>query len=94
MTEHAPIRLWEGPAPGSELWEHDEVEFTYDFGLGAAITGRRNVMVPTVTGYIPLESTDRAVIGCPGGALHFLSMEAEGRAVAAWFENMGWRRIC
>ena len=26
---------------------------------------------------------------CPGGALHFLSIEAEGRAVAAWLEQKG-----
>ena len=49
MTEHAPIDLWEGTAPGSELWDHEELDFAYDFGLGGSIVGTRNVLVPTIT---------------------------------------------
>ena len=75
----APIRLWEGAAPGSEDWTHDEQSMA---SAGGAVERVRNVVVPTMTAYLPDEPADRAVLVLPGGAMHFLSMVNEGSEVA------------
>jgi acetyl esterase/lipase len=87
--EHGvPIALWEGPAPGSESWTHEERLDSMSFLSG----GRpilRNVVHPTITPYLPDGATDRAVIVAPGGALHFLAIESEGSAVAELVRAVG-----
>lgn len=83
----APIRLWEGAAPGSEDWTHDEQSMSS--AGGGAVERVRNVVVPTMTTYLPDEPTDRAVLVLPGGAMHFLSMESEGRDVATFLCGRG-----
>jgi acetyl esterase/lipase len=50
----------------------------------------RNIVVPTLTPVLPAGPTDRAVIVAPGGALHFLSFENEGIAVAEFLRDAGY----
>lgn len=87
--EHGvPIALWEGAAPGSESWTHEEQVDSMSFLSG----GRpllRNVVHPRITPYLPDGETDRAVIIAPGGALHFLSTESEGSGVGELVRAVG-----
>ncbi len=81
-----PIRLWDGPAPGSELWTHSEQPVTGFFGIGREV---RNVVVPTLTAYVPDGATGRAVLVLPGGAMQFVSMGAEGDDVGSFLMSRG-----
>jgi acetyl esterase/lipase len=76
------IELWDGPAPGSDDWTFDEVR-------GPDPGWVRNITVPTLTPYVPDGGSDRAVVVCPGGAFHFLSMESEGHLVARALADRG-----
>ena len=51
----------------------------------------RNVAQPTLTAYFPkpTETNGTAVIVCPGGGFHFLSIDYEGTDVAAWLIARG-----
>ena len=51
----------------------------------------RNVMKPSLTAYLPAPelATGSAVIVCPGGAFHFLSIDMEGTDVATWLAARG-----
>jgi acetyl esterase/lipase len=73
------IKLWDGPAPGSESWTHEETAVA---SFPEAVGAIRNVVVPTLTRHLPAESTDQAVVVLPGGAFHILSMDNEGHDVS------------
>jgi hypothetical protein len=80
LAQEKTIRLYDGPAPGSESWTHKEQQ------LGAPGMDQLtfNVVNPSLTVF-PAEPDKRngtAVIICPGGAFFFLAMEHEGTAVA------------
>jgi len=81
------IRLWEGKAPGSEGWTHQEVSTTSANGIVAI----RNVVDPSLSVYLPepSSSTGIAVVVCPGGAFRALSLEGEGVAAAKWLNKRG-----
>ena len=81
------IRLWEGKAPGSENWTHQEVSTSSASGIVLI----RDVVDPSMTAYLPESSTSNgiAVIVCPGGAFRALSWEGEGIAVARWLNKHG-----
>lgn len=81
------IRLWEGKAPGSETWTHQEVATTSEHGIVTI----RDVADPSMTAYLPEPSTSNgiAVIVCPGGAFRALAWESEGVAVARWLNKKG-----
>ncbi|KUO05543.1 alpha/beta hydrolase [Streptomyces caeruleatus] len=88
VTTLAPgIPLWPGTAPGSEGWEHQESVFVGSTGALQV----RNVVVPTLTPYLPdpERATGAAVIVAPGGGFLMLSMESEGTAVAEWLRERG-----
>jgi acetyl esterase/lipase len=78
--------VWSGAAPGSEHWTQQET--VSDFG---PLKVTRNVTSPTITAYLPsvTSATGTAVIVCPGGGFHFLSMEHEGHAVAHYLNSIG-----
>lgn len=80
------IPLYEGVAPGSESWDWKEQEMV--IGKDKVIY---NVVSPTLTVFEanPEIATGHAVIVCPGGGFHMLSMENEGYAVAKWLQNKG-----
>lgn len=81
------IRLWPAHAPGSEGWT--QVESSFVDGGGAHRT--RNVVVPTITPFLPdpAAATGTAVIVAPGGGFHMLSMGDEGVEVAEWLQGLG-----
>ncbi|WP_425839264.1 alpha/beta hydrolase [Streptomyces fractus] len=83
----AAIRLWPGTAPGSEDATHEESAFRDPKG-GLRI---RNVVVPTLTPYLPEpgRATGAAVIVAPGGGFLMLSMDNEGTTVAEWLRDRG-----
>jgi dienelactone hydrolase len=81
------IRLWEGKAPGSETWTHQESSTSSAGGIATI----RDVVDPSMTAYLPDPSTSKgiAVIVCPGGAFRALSWESEGVATARWLNKNG-----
>jgi acetyl esterase/lipase len=81
------IPLWPGGAPGSEDWTQQECESIMPPSLKVV----RNVAQPTLTAYLPDPSraVGTAVIVCPGGAFHFLSIDMEGTDVARWLNARG-----
>ena len=84
------IQLYNGAAPGSENWNWDEkfqdssknifkTDIIYD------------VSKPTLTVYAPDPSVANgtAIIICPGGGFHLLSINSEGINVANWLVKKG-----
>ncbi len=86
---HAPIvlPLWPDGAPGSADWMWDEQESLIPPSLKVI----RNVSQPTLTAYLPDPAivTGAAVVVCPGGGFHFLSIDMEGTDVARWLTARG-----
>jgi len=82
MTDTSFIQLWDGSV-GDETRLVDRVD--------PSSVIARNVTRPTLTPFIPVEVTDpgTAVVICPGGGFHFLSIISEGAAVAEWFNAHG-----
>jgi acetyl esterase/lipase len=83
----AEFALWPDGVPGGEGVAHGEQ-------LSPAPDGARvvrNVTVPTLTAVLPDPSraTGAAVIVCPGGAFHMLSLDSEGFDVAQWLAARG-----
>jgi acetyl esterase/lipase len=81
------LPLWPQGAPGSEGWTQKEREAIIPPSLKVV----RNVVQPSLTAYFPdpapVDGT--AVIVCPGGAFHFLSIDMEGSEVARWLNQRG-----
>ena len=82
------IRLYPGAAPGSENWTHREKEYFSAIWNTQVVT---NVSQPTLTAYLadPAIANGTAVIVCPGGAFHALSINSEGIDVAKWLNGKG-----
>lgn len=82
------IRLYEGAAPGSEKWTQQEKEYFSPIWNTQVVT---NVSRPTLTAYLadPATANGTAVIICPGGAFHALSINSEGIDVAKWLNGKG-----
>jgi acetyl esterase/lipase len=80
------IQLYQGKAPGSENWDWNEkiVELPTEKIIV-------NVSKPTLLVYEADKSiaTGTAVVICPGGIFHMLSMENEGIKVAKWLNSKG-----
>ena len=83
------IRLYNGAAPGSESWDWKQMESANNMYHSNAIY---NVVNPTLTVYLPDSShasTGIAIIICPGGGFHSLSINHEGYEVGQWLQKMG-----
>lgn len=80
------IRLYNGPAPGSENWKFPERTDTIS---GTDMVFVNNVAQPTLTIYKAKRPNGTAVIVCPGGAFRGLAVQHEGSAVAAWLNLKG-----
>lgn len=82
------IRLYPGAAPGSESWTHQEKEYFSPIWNTQVVT---NVSQPTLTAYVPESAiaSGTAVIICPGGGFHALSINSEGVDVAKWLNAKG-----
>ena len=86
VTIGDPIRLYDGPAPGSEDWTQEERAFFSDAFQTDVVT---NVVVPTLTPVLPERNTGTAVIVAPGGGYHALSINSEGFDAARWLAERG-----
>lgn len=86
-TQNSVIKLWPEGAPGSEGWTQVEEESI----LPPDIKIVRNVSQPSLTVFPadPAKANGTAVIICPGGAYHFLSIDKEGTEVARWLAVRG-----
>jgi acetyl esterase/lipase len=82
------ISLYKDKAPGSESWTWNEKEKYYEAWKTRLVY---NVANPTLTVFKPDKSiaNGTAVIVCPGGAFHILSIESEGTDVAKWLNSKG-----
>ena len=82
------VPIWPGAAPGSENWTQKESESVIP---GTQIRIVQNVTRPTLTVFLPepATATGTAVIICPGGAFHFLTIDDEGTKVAKWLAARG-----
>ncbi|MFH0841515.1 MAG: alpha/beta hydrolase [Bacteroidota bacterium] len=79
------IRLWDGPAPGSEKWTQKETAIEYLSPLwNEKNVAVFNVVEPTLTVFSPVPemASAVAVIVCPGGGFTALSWDTEGPNVA------------
>ena len=83
------IQLYPGAAPGSEKWTWTEAE-NDDNALKTKTV--YNVSRPTLTVYpadTAVQATGTAVIICPGGGFHLLSVDKQGTDEAAWLNKKG-----
>jgi acetyl esterase/lipase/lysophospholipase L1-like esterase len=82
------IQLYNGAAPGSENWNWDEKENDHNEWNTKVVY---NVSHPTLTLFSPdaTPANGTAVIICPGGAFHALSINSEGFDVAKWLVQKG-----
>jgi acetyl esterase/lipase len=83
------IRLYDKAAPGSENWNWPEKKNNNN---AIHLMTVFNVANPTLTVFPPegAVSNGTAVIICPGGGFHFLSIESEGKEVAKWLAKKGF----
>lgn len=86
ITIGEPVRLYEGVAPGSEDWTHEESAYFSDLFATEVVT---NVVVPTLTPVLPVRGNGTGVIVAPGGGYHALSINSEGFDVARWLAQRG-----
>jgi len=92
ITSHAQqkvIPLYNGPAPGSENWTWNEAENDSNAWKTKIVY---NVSKPTLNVFLPDASapvTGTAVIICPGGGFHALSINSEGYDAANWLTKRG-----
>jgi rhamnulokinase len=79
--EPEELRLYRGTAPGSEQWTQQVTE-TFSAAWQTRVIS--NVVDPTLTVYRPdpARSNGSAVVICPGGGFHALSIDSEGVDVA------------
>lgn len=82
------IPLYPGAAPGSEKWTHQEKEYFSSIWNTQVVT---NVTQPTLTAFLPdtAQANGTAVVICPGGGFHALSINSEGVDVAKWLAAKG-----
>src|SRR5215469_169876 len=82
------IRLYDGPAPGSENWKQKETENNSNLWQTRVVF---NISDPTLTVFQPEagKANGTAVVICPGGAFFALSIDSEGFEVARWLAAKG-----
>ncbi len=88
MAQDKVIRLYDGPAPGSETWKQEEKENTQNLWQTRIVY---NVANPTLTVFkaAPALANGAAVVICPGGGFYALSIDSEGFGVARWLAAKG-----
>lgn len=91
-AQNQVIKIYDGPAPGSEKWTQPEFTIEYWSSIWNEVNSCvYNVVEPTLTVYRPTKETDTgaAMIVCPGGGFEALSWNNEGPQVAAWLAHHG-----
>lgn len=86
IEKNETIPLW-----SQELLNLDETAYPEESLDVRDIKVVRNVSIPTLTTYLPDPSIadGTAVVVCPGGGYHFLSIDMEGIDVARWLNARG-----
>ena len=79
-TTQKVVRLYDGPAPGSENWDWKEGEAFAGAPINTVIA--YNVTNPSLVVYEPNSANGIAVIVCPGGRYHVLNIERESTNIA------------
>jgi acetyl esterase/lipase len=87
-AQEKTVRLYEGPAPGSEDWKQTEKESRTNLWQTRVVF---NVSNPTLTVFQadPSRANGTAVVICPGGAFFGLSIDSEGFDVAHSLNDKG-----
>jgi len=87
-AEEKVVRLYDGPAPGSEDWKHTERPFKLESGTPGMVF---NVAQPTLTVFQPQagSANGTGVVICPGGGFCMLCMDHEGYDVARYLTARG-----
>ncbi|HUR11823.1 MAG TPA: alpha/beta hydrolase [Flavitalea sp.] len=82
------ISLYQGKAPGSENWKQVEKENNNNAWQTRIVY---NVANPTITVFKPSAevANGTAIVICPGGGFHALSIDSEGFDVAKWLAAKG-----
>lgn len=89
QAQQKVIPLYNGPAPGSENWTWNEAENDSNAWKTKIVY---NVSKPTLNVFLPdasVPATGTAVVICPGGGFHALSINSEGYDVANWLTRKG-----
>ena len=88
VAQQKTIQLYEGAAPGSESWNWEEKENDKNIFQTKVVY---NVTRPSLGVFMPdaADANGAAVIICPGGAFHTLSINSEGNDVATWLVKKG-----
>ena len=88
VAQEKVIRLYDGPAPGSEDWKQTEQENRTNLWQTRVVF---NVANPTLTVFQPEagKANGTAVVICPGGAFFALAIDNEGFDVARWLNTKG-----
>jgi acetyl esterase/lipase len=88
VAQDKVIRIYDGPAPGSEDWKQTEQENRTNLWQTRVVF---NVASPTLTVFKPESgnANGTAVVICPGGAFFALSIDSEGFDVARWLTAKG-----
>ena len=92
LSAQEVIRLWDGPAPGSENWTQKETVYEYLSPIwNEKNIALFNVVDPTLTVFLPApeKATGTAMIVCPGGGFSALSWDNEGPNVAKKLAEKG-----
>ena len=86
QAQHYSGRLYPGPAPGSEAWQHEAVTRENEGGVD-----RYNTRDPRVEVFLPDadKATGAAVVMLPGGGLRVLGLGADLRDTVARFNAEG-----
>jgi dienelactone hydrolase len=86
------IKIWDGPAPGSENWTQKETLYEYNSPIWNEMNiALFNVVEPTLTVFLPSPEkvNGSAMIVCPGGGFTALSWDTEGLNVARKLAGKG-----
>ena len=91
-AQETVIKLYNGPAPGSENWTQKEYVYKYQSPIWHEKNiALFNVVEPTITVFLPdvKNATGSAMIVCPGGGFSALSWDNEGPNVAKKLAEKG-----
>ncbi|WP_420148515.1 alpha/beta hydrolase [Spirosoma sp.] len=88
QAQQKEVRLYDGPAPGSEKWNWEEKKNNKN---AIKLMTVFNVVNPTLTVFPadPAVANGTSVIICPGGGFHFLAIDNEGNDAATWLAKKG-----
>jgi len=91
-AQQTEVKIWDGPAPGSENWTQKETAFEYMSPIWKEKNvALFNVVDPTLTIFLPSskKATGTAMIVCPGGGFSALSWDNEGLNVGKKLAEKG-----